>query len=115
MPAPAGHQRHGAGRQHEVFAPLYAAHVEHEARRQRVAAAHVGKGFGGYVGGKGRVAPLVNHVDFALVDAVVVHQLALGKLAHGYHPVGHAAGAAELVVVYHSVYGVVVFGAMDED
>ena len=58
---------------------------------------------------------MIDHVDFLLCHAVVVHNLAFGVLAHGNNAVGGMAGVAELVVVNLPVNPVVVLWSVDED
>ena len=67
------------------------------------------------LGGKRLVATLMDHVDFLLCHAVVVHNLSFGVLAHGNNAVGGMAGVAELVVVDLPVNPVVVLWSVDED
>ena len=73
--------------------------------------------YGGVVGAmpENRVTPLIHHVDFRRIDAVVGRDVGFGLLRYGDYACGVKASAAEFVVVYAPVYGAVVFREMSEN
>jgi hypothetical protein len=58
---------------------------------------------------------LVHHVYLFLWGVIVVHDFLLGIFAYGYHAVGALAGTSKLIVVYLSVYPVIILWGVDKD
>jgi hypothetical protein len=91
---------HSLCHQHQVLALLDASYVEHILVGQLVFLLY---------------AALVHHVYLFLWGVIVVHDFLLGIFAYGYHAVGALAGTSKLIVVYLSVYPVIILWGVDKD
>lgn len=106
---------HSLCHQHQVLALLDASYVEHILVGQLVFLLYLFLFAGLNVLGKDRVAALVHHVYLFLWGVIVVHDFLLGIFAYGYHAVGALAGTSKLIVVYLSVYPVIILWGVDKD
>ncbi len=106
---------HSLCHQHQVLALLDASYVEHILVGQLVFLLYLFLFAGLNVLGKDRVAALVHHVYLFLWGVIVVHDFLLGIFAYGYHAVSALAGTSKLIVVYLSVYPVIILWGVDKD
>ena len=105
----------GLYRQQQVLALLDGAYTQNKLIGQVVGLPHTCLGLGRYRLGKNRVAPLIHHINLVGRDAVELHDVALGTLAHRHNAVGLATSIPELVIIDDAIQPVIILRITQEN